>query len=233
MSPPFRSAVAFRYDFCENVEQLKQRTTDPLPDGAVVFVTGTDSSYRLFKGLSDAFDALTQLIVVPADSTNNRWIKEETYGTNAWQANMISNPGVNVASAGAGQWNGLGSTPGTFLLTDGDPEAFDLDPASSIITYRGPTRRFTATFYLTVLGTSAAVNVEAAISFGNDIPIGNTDAQYGKGVAGAYIDGTQRQSISGQRSMLLANGNTLRVMLRNLTGSQTTAVVYSNLLIQP
>lgn len=233
MSPPFRSSAAFRYDFCETVDQLEQRLVQPLPDGAFVYVTGTDAGYRLTKGLGNAYDALTQLIVVPAGDTDDRWVKEDSLGASPWFANVISNPGVNIASAAQGAWNALGSTAGTFLLTDGDPEAFELNPTSSLLTYHGPLRRFNVSFYMTLLGTSAAVNVEGAISHDGDIAIGNTDSQYGKGVAGAYVDGTGRQSISGQRTVVLANESTLRIMLRNLTGTQTTACVYSNLCIKP
>lgn len=233
MSPPFRSAVALRFDFCDTTDELKQRYSEPLPDGAVVYVTEADAIFRLSKSVGSVYDGLTQLVVIPADQSTNRWFKEAANGSSPWEAAMYSNPGVNVASPGAGQWNGLGTTAGTFLLGSGDPAAFVLNPTTSIITYQGPTRIFNLQYFLTVLGSPGPITIEGALSVNGDIAIGNTSTPYGKGVAGAAVTTSDRQSFSGQRSVIISRNDQIRIMVRNLTGSETMAVVYSNLLIRP
>lgn len=234
MTEPFRSAVHLRVNFCATTDQLKQYGTAILPDGAMVYVTGVDRVYRLRKNLGSNYDTLTGLILIPADQTRNRWILEEANGAPAWQATMILNAVNNVTGPAQNQWQALGSTPGQFLLIDGDPIAFELNATSGQLTYQGPRRKFTIAYQLSITGT-AGTNVApyAAISVVSDIPVGSSGAERDKGAQTASFSNGTNCCISGQRTVTLDTLDDIRIMLKNTSGTEVMPVVTATLSIKP
>lgn len=234
MSQSFQSAVAFRNDICDNVTQLRQRGTRPLPDGATVYVVGTTALYRLVKGLGDDFDAFGSIVVVPTDGSDNRWVEESLAGASPWAAQEIASASVNVTPSGQFQWTALGSTAGSFALATGNALAFVVNPTTSLLTYQGVPRQMNLRYQASVLcGAAATINAEAAISVNGDVPAGNTSEHRGSGNQSSTVTDTSIQCIAGERSALLIPGATVRLMLRNMNGTQAISVEYFALSIAP
>lgn len=234
MTEPFRSAVHLRHNLCVTTAELQRYGTAILPDGATVYVSGSDRVYRLWKNLGSGYDIAHDLVIVPADQTSNRWVLETINGAPAWQATMVLNTPNTVTPPAQTQWQALGSTPGSFILSDGDPDAFSLNPTSGLITYKGITRKVTLAYQLSISG-SAGSNVipYAAISVSNDIAVGSTGSNNEKGAQTASFSNGTNCCIAGQRTVTLSLNDTIRLMLRNLSGTEALPVVNAMLSIKP
>lgn len=227
----FRSSPALRNDICDTVAQLQQRFTRPLPNRATVYVTGAEALYRLYKSLGATFDDLTGQVVVPGDQSTNRWLQESVYGASPWAGTEISDAVVLVTPSAQFAWTALGTTAGSFSLASGAAAMFAVNATSSLLTYHGPTRYMNIA-YETTIRSSAAVVVEAAISVNNDVPAANTSEHRSAGEQSTTVN-TVPSFIAGQRSVLLADGNTIRLMVRNMTGTQVIEIDYFSLSVNP
>lgn len=231
MSNSFRSAVAFRNDICESIADLKQRFTRPLPAAATVYVEDTSALYRLAKGLGSSFDALVDRIIVPADGSSDRWVQESVYGSNPWAGVEVATATNNVAAAGASTWTPVGGTPGSFQLSSGDTTVFEVNPTSSLLTYRGVPRFMMATSIATLTAAGDDL-LSCVIAKNGDVPADATP-QYLKGEQGASNATNGRVCITTQRAMFLAPGDTLRLMLRSADGGQAFQVRQFSLSVAP
>lgn len=233
MSDAFRSAVALRNDLCATLAELEQRYSRPLPDGASVYVTEVASLYRLAKGVGAAFDAIGgDLIVTPVDGSTNRWLQQEANGGSPWSGTeILTNPTLVTPSAQAA-WTALGSTPGTYALSSGQPGMFAVSPTTGLLTYNGPTRLMTASYQLSGQ-CGSAVEVHAALSLDGDIAPGDTSEHRGFGEQAAGFDNDVIAEISGQRQLTLHDADTLRLMIRNITGAEVIEVDFFALQLAP
>lgn len=236
MTEAFRSAVEFRHDLCATVAQLQQRFTRPLPDGATVFVTGTSGLYRLFKGLGDAFDLLTTVIVIPGDQSDNRWVLEEVDGSSPWAGVEVLTSTATVSVEGSDTWAILGSTAATFELASGITAMFSVNPTSGLLTYHGPDRDMLVTATVSAR-TPAADNIHAVISRDGDVADGSSANEYVKGEQAGNTAGETEEvdllaNVTVQRMLTLTEGDTLRLMLRNDRGQPMT-VEFFTLSVQP
>src|SRR5882672_4702576 len=235
MSEAFRSAVAFRNDICDTVSQLQQRFTRPLPNGATVFVTGTEAVYRLAKSLGDGFDdlATADLVVIPSDGTDARWVMEDISGGSPWYAVITAAAVANVTPGGVSTWRALGSTPATFTLDAGPASAFSLDPTTSLLTYDGVPRLYMARAIVSVETAAGADDfVNAALSYNNDIPAGSTAAHRAAGEQSVGVPDGGTSLIVTQRRVLLNPTSTLRLMLRD-TSSAVISALFFSLSLEP
>lgn len=231
MSESFRSAVAYRNDLCQSIADLQQRLTRPLPDNATVYVDDTSALYRLAKGLGDTFDDLTGRVIVPADGTDNRWVQENASGSSPWSGIEVATSFNNIVAAGANVWAGLGTQAGSFQLSAGDVTMFEV-ATSSIMTYRGVPRFMMVTSIASITETNADL-LSTVISKNDDVPAGSSSAQPLKGEQSSTIETTGRACITTQRSMSLAPGDTLRLMVRSAAGDQTMQVQQFSLSVVP
>jgi hypothetical protein len=231
MTESFRSAVAYRNDLCQSVADLQQRLTRPLPDNATVFVDDTSALYRLAKNLGNTFDALIGRVIVPSDGTGNRWVQESVFGSSPWSGVEVATSFNNIVAAGSNIWAGLGTQAGSFQLSDGDTDMFGV-AASSIMTYHGTPRFMMLTSIASVTATDVDL-LSTVISKNDDVPAGSSAAEPLKGEQSATIASTGRVCITTQRSLLLAPGDTLRLMLRSSAGDQTIQVQQFSLSVVP
>lgn len=231
MSESFRSPVAYRNDLCKTIADLKQRFTSPLPDNATVYVDDTSALYRLAKGLGSSFDALTDRIIVPSNGSSDRWVQESVYGSSPWTGVEVATATNNVAAAGASTWTPVGGTPGSFQLSSGDTTMFEVNPTSSLLTYRGVPRFMLMTSVIT-LTAAAADLLSSVIAKNGDVPADATP-QYLKGEQAASNAINGRVCITTQRAAFLAPGDTLRVMIRSADGGQQVQVRQMSLSVTP
>ncbi len=231
MSQSFRSAVAYRNDLCQSVADLEQRLTRPLPDNATVYVDDTSALYRLVKGLGSSYDALTGRIVVPSDGSDSRWVQEAASGSSPWSCIEVATVLNNIPAAGANVWAGVGTQAGSFQLSAGDVTMFGV-AASSILTYHGLPRFMMVTSVASITETNADL-LSTVISKNDDVPAGSSAAQPLKGEQSSTIENTGRACITTQRSMSLAPGDTLRLMVRSGAGNQTMQVQQFSLSVVP
>jgi len=233
MDKPFQSSAPLRYDLCNTIAELQSRYSSQLPDRAVVYVVEAESSYRLFKGIGAGFDNLTGQVVVPADQTSNRWLQQSVFGSTPWAGTAIANADVNVTPSAQFAWTALGSTAGSFGLASGDANMLVVNTTTSLITYHGPTMYVTVRYQVSLInnGDGADITLEAAISHNNDVPPADTSTHRGAGEQAGTVSDIQNICIAGQRSVLLADTNTLRLMLRNMSGTQVMGVHFFSLAV--
>jgi hypothetical protein len=218
MSEAFRSPAAFRNDLCSSIAELTQRYTAPLPDRATVYVSGAEALYRLFKGLGTTFDALTGQVVIPSNGSPDRWLQEEVFGSSPWSGMEVSVATVTVTPGGASQWQAIGATPSTFALASGDANIFQLNTTSGLLTYHGPSRYMMLTANASLHSVAGDI-FGAVISVNNDVAAGSSAAHPTLGAQATGNGDGQSTFVSTQRRVFLADTNTLRVMLRNSSGS--------------
>lgn len=234
MTEAFRSAVAYRNDFCATIAQLRQRLTRPLPDGATVYVTSPTGLYRLVKGLGSSFDNIASAIVVPADQSDNRWVLEEVSGASPWTGVMTLDEAIVTTPTAQFAWRSLGLNGGSYSLIFGDASVFQL-AADSEITYHGPSRQMAINLKTTVQNNVASdLLVGAVVSVNNDVPDGNTSEQR---IAGEQ-DGTMVASggavcLTTERVVLLVDGDVLRIKYRNQSTADGFSVVFVTLSLMP
>ncbi len=231
MTESFRSAVAYRHDLCKSVADLQQRLTRPLPSNATVYVEDTSALYRLAKGLGDDFDGLDGRIVAPADGSDNRWVQLEALGSSPWSGIEVATSLNNIVAAGANVWAGLGTQAGSFQLSTGDTDMFEV-ATSSIMTYRGVPRFMLLTAIASITETNAD-QLSIVISLNNDVAAGSTASQALKGEQSAIIGTTGRACITTQRGVVLGPADTLRLMVRSSAGDQTMQVQQFSLSVIP
>lgn len=234
MTEPFRSAVAFRNDLCDTVGQLQQRLTRPLPNGATVYVTGADALYRLVKDLGSAFDGLGSAIEVPSDGSANRWVQESVHGASPWSGIEVATANAAVTQNAPNAWIGLGTTAGSFQLSTGDSGMLAVNPTTSVLTYHGITRQMTLRYQVTIANnTGVDLVAQAAISVDNDVPPDTTADHRGAGQQASTILDANRHVITGERSVLLAPGSIVRLMLRAVLATPTLTVEFFSLSLAP
>ncbi len=235
MTEPFRSAVAYRNDFCATTAQLEQRMTRPLPAGATVYVTGDAALYRLEKNLGTIYDDVTSIVVVPADGSRNRWIKELADGASPFAGTEIALASVNVTPSAQAQWTALGSTAGSFELASGDETLFQVGATSSVLFYHGPQRLMRISYQVSLLngGASGACVLHAALSVDSDIVAGSTTEHRDAGEQVATVTDTVVANICGERTALLSDHSTVRLMLRNLSDGKIMSVLFASISVAP
>lgn len=233
MSESFRSAVAYRNDLCKTIADLQQRATRPLPDNATVFVGATSALYRLVKDLGATYDDLTSRIIVPSDGTSNRWVQESVFGSSPWSGIEVATAADGIAAAGASTWAPLGGdNSGSYQLSTGDTDMFEVNPTNSVMTYRGLPRFMLATSIVTV--TTAEIDMISSVIAKNGDVAADATAQPLKGEQAATVSVTNgRVCITTQRGMFLAPGDTLRLMLRSVNGDQTMTMREFSLSVVP
>lgn len=222
MSGSFRSTVAYRHDICATVNDLIQRFTRPLPNGATVYVEATSAIYRLAKGLGSSFDSLVGRIIVPSDGTDNRWVQEEALGSSPWSATMAANQGNNIPAAGSQIWAPLGTNPGDFRLTYGDTDMWEVNATSSLLTYHGLPRFMLVTAIASV-DTATANDFSIVVSKNDDVPAGSSTSQPLKGEMYAKTGVGGFTCISTQRAGIVSAGTTFRLMARSFPGDDVMA----------
>ncbi len=232
MSGPFKSAVAYRYDFCTTIAQLQQRATRPLPDGAMVFVSANRGLFQLYKNLGSSFDNIASSIVVPADQSTNRWVMQEASGASPWSGVEVSTEQNNIAAPGSNIWAALGTAAGAFTLMEGDASMFAVNATSSLLTYHGPARPVLLTSTVAVL-TVATDAIRTVLSHNNDVAAGSSADQRLKGEQQASPGDGLAVNITMQRAVTLADGSTIRQMLRSSNGAQELQVNYFTLSVVP
>jgi len=230
METPFRSAVALRDNICNSTADLGSYGTQKLPDGATVYVTGNDTSWRLVKGTGDIYDGLVGLVIDPNDGSDNRWFKLTENGGNPWAMQVALGTSLGVTPSAQNAWIALGSTAGSFALASGNGDAWELNLGTGLVTYKGLTRLVNIQYQITLVG-AAAIDVEAAISVSGDVPSGSTASVPQFANQGGSVTTTVRDCLSGQRAALMGADDTIRVMLRNLTSTQGITALYMTLAV--
>jgi len=168
---------------------------------------------------------------VPADGTDNRWVAESISGASPWSSIEVALANVDVVPNNPDAWRGLGTTAGSF---GGGSTIFEVNPTTSVMTYRGVTRQMTLAYEATILnGTGGPIDAEAAISHNGDVPEDSTTDFRGDGQQGTTLAAGFRAVVSGKRSVLLAPNQTVRLMLRNVAGSGTLTVQYFSMSFAP
>jgi len=233
---PFKSATGFRHSICASVAELQQWYTRPLPDGATVYVTALASLYRLVKGLGSAYDAITSAIVVPADQSSDRWVLESVQGASPWSGEEALLAATTVAVDGSATWAQLGSTGGSYSLMAGHASMFAVSATTGVMTYHGQTRNMMVTANVSA-GTPLPDNIHAVISLSDDVPSASSADEFTKGEQAGSAGGETAEvdllaHVSVERALLLVEGDTLRLMLRNDRG-QPMAVAFFTLSVVP
>jgi hypothetical protein len=115
------------------------------------------------------------------------------------------------------EWQAVGSTPSTFALATGDAHMLQLDTTSSLLTYHGLPRYMTISSNISI--HAAAVDTfQAVISVNDDVPAGSGAAQPINGSQATGAPDGVSCFVATQRSVLLNDGDTIRVMLRDSSG---------------
>lgn len=224
MEAPFRSAGDLRHNICNELADLGQYGTQKLPNGATVYVVGNDSLYRLVKGVGNTYDDLTSLVINPDDGSDNRWFRQTENGADPWGVQIVLGANLAVTPNAQNAWIALGSTAGQFARVDGS--AWTLNDSTGLALYKGPTRLVQATYQITLIG-AAAIDVEAALNVDGTVPQGSTAPAPTYGNQAGSVTTTTRACLSGQATYLISTNSTIRLMLRNLTGTQQITALYA------
>ncbi len=235
MTEAFRSAVAYRHDLCETVAQLQQRLTRPLPNGATVYVASTGALYLLKKDAGDTFDDLASIVLIPSDGSENRWFKQSVNGASPLAGTEIAAAAVNVTPAGLAQWTALGSTAGSFALSSGDEDLFQVDAASSLLVYHGPEQMMRVAYQVSLgnNGAPGVIVVQTALSVDGDVVSGTTTEHRGSGEQTATALDTVIVNMSGERMATLTDESTVRLMLRNMGDTKVMRVYFCSISLTP
>ena len=230
MDIPFNSSAPLRHNICFSPDDLGHYGTQQLPDGATVYVTGTDSLYRLVKNHGAQDDGLVGLVVNPNDGSNNRWFRQTENSGNPWAAQIVLDSSLAVTPSAQNAWIALGSTPGSFGLATGNGDAWELNLTTGLIQYKGPTRLVKVSYQVTLIG-GAAIDVEAALSVNGGVPAGSTAPYPNFANQAGSVTTTVRDCLSGSLNALISTDDTIRLMLRNLTGTQQITALYAGISI--
>lgn len=231
-----RASAFLRAQLVDSSAVLAEMNSTKLPDGATVFDNETDVLWRLDKSAGTTFDAAlinSGVMIKPNDGTDARWFAEVSSGGSPYYSASYA-VSANAVVMTAGQWNYLGSTPGTFARSIGDGHAFTVNTTTGEVTYHGPPRLVLVSAQCSVLNGAAAnsISIHACISRNNDVVAG-AGGDYSALGEQAMVTADVTDQLSTQRLMLLNPGTTLRLAFRNATNSDDLSVSFYQLCVTP
>ncbi len=197
-------------------DSLAGLNTAELPDGAVAYVVASAATYRLHKTSAQA--GLGNDAFIPSANGVGTWFFESGDGNpfvfqETGTASLTGSTAMTV-----NQWAALpsGSTFYALLFVG---SVFALNTTTGVITYSGPSKRFRVSAVGTLSCATAAQAMEFALTQ-NDGLVGQTTFDGTAGAASA--DPTTANlgvTLATARVFTLANGDTLRAVMRNTTGT--------------
>lgn len=231
-----QSSAPLRFLLLESVEDLVQQPAGILPDGALAYVSSNQCTYRLYIALGNSLDSLEEIVVTPAAvGTSARWIKQDDRGSSPWSCTELLSAPTTVSPLGQFIWTALGATAGSYILEQGNENAFVVSPSTSLLTYHGITQRFVVESRASVSNATNgdAIEVHSAISINGDVPSGGPSDARLFGEQSVGVSSVIGAVLSSRRSVVLHDGHTVRVMFRNMSGSQNIGIQFFDLSLLP